>query len=114
MKPYNPPLLPSSITHVALTSKSYRIFGLDDPAWRNARADWKRYKKDGLVNSNDETNGGKMGEGVNDEEGEEMELICNAVETALSDDAGGFGTAGFHVVSYIIWCCYSLLTLRFV
>ena len=102
MKPYSPPLLPSSITHVALTSKSYRIFGLDDPAWRNARADWKRYKKEGLVNSTDKNNGGNDGASDVDEEGEEMELICDAVETAMSDDAGGFGTAGFHVVSYNI------------
>ena len=30
----------------------------------------------------------------------EIELITNAIVTALSDDAGGYGTAGFHVVRF--------------
>ena len=29
-----------------------------------------------------------------------MQEICNAICTALQDDAGGFGTAGFHLVSF--------------
>jgi len=157
--PYHPPTSPSSIHHVALSSKSFRVFGLNDPAWKNARRDWKKYKKNGesgvakksdgggsggIVNiaGDDDTNeksssgggggggksmmsgGGKMSsvkgnfdcsdsDSSSDEDGdsedgdddsdseieeeEELEFICNAITTALADDAGGFGTAGFHV-----------------
>jgi len=31
------------------------------------------------------------------EEEEELEMICEAVKTALAEDAGGFGSAGFHL-----------------
>ena len=47
------------------------------PAWQNAAA-----------SSSNGTNTRKN----------EIELISNAITTALSDDAGGYGTAGFHVV----------------
>mmetsp|Transcript_39542 Transcript_39542/g.71190 ORF Transcript_39542/g.71190 Transcript_39542/m.71190 type:complete len:301 (+) Transcript_39542:107-1009(+) len=149
--PYHPPTSPSSIHHVALSSKSFRVFGLNDPAWKNARRDWKKYKKNGesgvakksdgggiVSSAGDDTNekssggggksmmsgGGKMSsvkgnfdcsdsDSSSDEDGdsedgdddsdseieeeEELEFICNAITTALADDAGGFGTAGFHV-----------------
>jgi len=55
-------------------------------------------------NTNGNVDGGNLDGGGNngkdnddEEEAEEMALICNAITTALQEDAGGFGTAGFHV-----------------
>ena len=42
------------------------------------------------------------GEGGNSETEGEMMEICDAVCTALQEDAGGFGTAGFHLVSCVV------------
>jgi len=178
MAPYHPPADPSRIRHVALASKSFRVFGLKDKAWRDARADWRKYKSglhDGGVSNNSggsntnsggggnaNSGGGRVGlksalkkpsrgaanngggvmaaaqrsvrgglscGNVDDvcsdeetdsgddedddvvpdaideepprdagmEEEEELAQICEAVTTALAEDAGGFGTAGFHV-----------------
>ena len=83
--PYRPPLTLSSIHHIALSSKSYRVFGLSNEAWQIARNDLKKRR----------SSGGSGGEGSE----EEMMEICDAVCTALQEDAGGFGTAGFHLVS---------------
>ena len=85
--PYRPPLTLSSIHHIALSSKSYRVFGLSNEAWQIARNDLKKQRHVG----------GGGGEGSEDE-AEEMMEICDAVCTALQEDAGGFGTAGFHLV----------------
>eukprot|EP00581_Thalassiosira_minuscula_P010305 CAMPEP_0183710006 /NCGR_PEP_ID=MMETSP0737-20130205/5899_1 /TAXON_ID=385413 /ORGANISM="Thalassiosira miniscula, Strain CCMP1093" /LENGTH=794 /DNA_ID=CAMNT_0025938227 /DNA_START=292 /DNA_END=2676 /DNA_ORIENTATION=+ len=161
--PYHPPIRPSSIHHVALSSKSFRVFGLDDPAWKNARRDWKLHKTSGssLVADNggggpkksamksalrggggggfskggggfskggsfahintkrddfddddstssdeDEDDGGAQyrrtfgtedDEDDDEDEAKELEWICDAVKTALKEDAGGHGTAGFHL-----------------
>eukprot|EP00986_Skeletonema_menzelii_P009329 scaffold4219_cov142-Skeletonema_menzelii.AAC.12 len=82
--PYHPPLTLPSIQHIALSSKSYRVFGLADEAWQIARDDLMAKRIGGGEGGNSET------------EGEMME-ICDAVCTALQEDAGGFGTAGFHL-----------------
>ncbi len=81
--PYRPSLTLSTIHHIALSSKSYRVLGLSNEAWQIARNDLKKCSGGG-------------GEGS--EEAEEMMEICDAVCTALQEDAGGFGTAGFHLV----------------
>ena len=88
---YHPPLSPPSIRHVALASRTFRVFGLDDPAWKNAGESRRRASR----------NGGDEGSAEEDEGGEEDEAdkIWDAVKTALSEDAGGHGTAGFHPVS---------------
>jgi len=62
---------------------------LHTPAWQNAATSASNNRKN--------------------EEENEIELISNAIVTALSDDAGGYGTAGFHVVrlvSYFYIVCY--------
>lgn len=119
--PYQPPLTLQTIQHVALSSKSYRIFGLADEAWLNARNDLKKQRlvvgrksshDDGSDNindvgnvDNDNTNGGGKEDNTNnynEEEREEMMEICEAIRTALQEDAGGFGTAGFHLVSLFV------------
>ena len=64
------------------------MFGLSNEAWQIARNDLKKCRSSG---------GSGGGEGS--EEAEEMMEICDAVCTALQEDAGGFGTAGFHLVS---------------
>ena len=87
--PYHPPLTLPSIQHIALSSKSYRVFGLADEAWQIARDDLMAKRIGGGEGGNSET------------EGEMME-ICDAVCTALQEDAGGFGTAGFHLVSCVV------------
>ena len=84
--PYQPPLTLPTIQHIALSSKSYRVFGLADEAWQIARDDLKK----------------RLGGGKSSEEEEEMMEICEAVCTALEEDAGGFGTAGFHLVSLFV------------
>ena len=76
---YSPPTSPSSITNIALSCKTFRVFGLHTPAWQNATTS--------ASNGNTRKN--------------EIELITKAITTALSDDAGGYGTAGFHVVRYL-------------
>jgi hypothetical protein len=102
------PLL-SSIRHVAIASKSYRVFGLDDVAWQTARDDLRRYTSnvaagdaDNIDNGND---GGTDNRKNSKEEEEQSELleICTAIYTALQIDAGGYGTAGFHLVSLYIY-----------
>ena len=77
-KLYKPPTSPSQITNVALSCNTFRVFGLHTPAWQNAAA-----TSANTTRKNEE---------------HEIELISNAIVTALSDDAGGYGTAGFHVV----------------
>ena len=84
--PYRPPLTLSTIHHIALSSKSYRVFGLSNEAWQIARNDLKKRRQVG---------GGGGGAGS---EEEEMMEICEAVCTSLQEDAGGFGTVGFHLV----------------
>eukprot|EP00585_Thalassiosira_rotula_P011333 CAMPEP_0196133502 /NCGR_PEP_ID=MMETSP0910-20130528/2703_1 /TAXON_ID=49265 /ORGANISM="Thalassiosira rotula, Strain GSO102" /LENGTH=69 /DNA_ID=CAMNT_0041393237 /DNA_START=277 /DNA_END=482 /DNA_ORIENTATION=+ len=49
---YHPPISPSSIRHVALASKHFRVFGLNDPAWKNAREDWKKYNNKAASSGN--------------------------------------------------------------
>jgi len=51
---------------------------LHSPAWKNA-----------ATSASNNANGDRKNE---------IELISNAIITALSNDAGGYGTAGFHVV----------------
>jgi len=46
------------------------------------------------ANDNNNNNDDAM---IEMEEEEELEIICDAVKTALAEDAGGFGTAGFHL-----------------
>ena len=87
--PYRPPLTLSTIHHIALSSKSYRVFGLSNEAWQIARNDLKKRS-------------GCDGGGEGSEEAEEMMEICDAVCTALQEDAGGFGTAGFHLVRIFV------------
>ena len=98
--PYQPPLTLASLNHIALASKSYRVFGLPSEAWQLTRHDLK--KRVGC--SRDNENG--------QEENEDFEMmeICNAVCTALQEDAGGFGTAGFHLVRG----CDEMLTTLFI
>ena len=83
------------------------MFGLADEAWQIARDDLKK----------------RLGGGGSNEE-EEMMEICEAVCTALEEDAGGFGTAGFHLVScllitlfvddvIILVDCFSMIFLTF-
>ena len=86
---YHPPLSPPSIRHVALSSRNFRVLGLDDPAWKKAGESRRR------ASAEDEEDGGEEGGGEEDE----AETIWSAVRTALSEDAGGHGTAGFHPVS---------------
>jgi hypothetical protein len=89
--PYQPPLALQTIQYVALASKSYRVFGLADEAWLNAREDLKK----------------RLGNKSNDnheEEQEDMMELCEAISTALQEDAGGFGTAGFHLVRLVVCC----------
>ena len=85
--PYQAPLSLPSLHHIALASKSYRVFGLPSAAWQIARHDLKKRV------------GGGCAPEKNEEEYFEMMEICNAVCTALQEDAGGYGTAGFHLVS---------------
>ena len=84
-KLYSPPTSPSSITNIALSCKTFRVFGLHTPAWQNAAASASNNTKR--------------------DEKDEIELISNAIVTALSDDAGGYGTAGFHVVRIVSLFC---------
>jgi hypothetical protein len=94
------PLL-SSIRHVAIASKSYRVFGLDDVAWQTARDDLRRYTASvgGHGSDNVEGNDGTENRNSSDEEQSDLLEICEAIYTALQIDAGGYGTAGFHLVS---------------
>ena len=60
--------------------------------------------------SSDDDEGDEQG-GVftkEEEEQEELQLISHAIAMALGEDAGGFGTAGFHVVRI---CSYFILWL---
>ena len=91
---YSPPTSPSSITNVALSCKTFRVFGLHTPAWQNAAA-----------SASNNTNGDRKNEES------EIELITKAIVTALSDDAGGYGTAGFHVVSLFRLLLFSILSV---
>lgn len=84
--PYQPPLALPTLQHIALASKSYRVFGLPSEAWQIARHDLKKR----CENEN--------GQEENEDYFEMME-ICTAVCTALQEDAGGYGTVGFHLVS---------------
>ena len=77
----------SSIKHVAIASKSYRVFGLNDVAWQTARDDLRRYSTQ------------HSGNDQHQEEQSDLLEICDAIYTALQIDAGGYGTAGFHLVS---------------
>mmetsp|Transcript_13697 Transcript_13697/g.26115 ORF Transcript_13697/g.26115 Transcript_13697/m.26115 type:complete len:758 (-) Transcript_13697:124-2397(-) len=112
-KPYNHPLLPTlhakdhgdappSIRHVALASKSYRAYGLRDvDAWKVAFEARKRVERAHRRGRRDNGGGETAAEELvggeeEDEELDELMHIQKAIETALSDDAGGFGTAGFH------------------
>jgi len=117
--PYHPPTSPTPIHHVALSSKSFRVFGLNSPAWKNARKDRRKaaaaaaaaaeggsagsttaVEVEAVSSANDDcSDSSDSGDGIDCEEEEagEMALICNAVTTALEEDAGGFGTAGRHV-----------------
>lgn len=71
------------------------MFGLHTPAWQNAAA-------------SNNTNGDRKNEE------NEIELITNAIVTALSDDAGGYGTAGFHVVrSYLLLSISNVVLLLY-
>jgi hypothetical protein len=92
------PLL-SSIRHVAIASKSYRVFGLNDAAWSTARDDLRRYSAS--IAAADEGNESKNRSSSDHEEQAELLEICDAIYTALQIDAGGYGTAGFHLVSLI-------------
>ena len=85
----------SSIRHVAIASKSYRVFGLDDVAWQTARDDLRRYTASVGHGSDNE------GNDQHQEEQSDLLEICDAIYTALQIDAGGYGTAGFHLVSLI-------------
>ncbi|KAL7451336.1 hypothetical protein ACHAWC_003165, partial [Mediolabrus comicus] len=94
----------SSIRHVAIASKSYRVFGLDDVAWQTARDDLRRYTSTVAAGDADNIDAGNDGSTDNNrknsqEEEEQSELleICTAIYTALQIDAGGYGTAGFHL-----------------
>jgi hypothetical protein len=113
------PLL-SSIRHVAIASKSYRVFGLDDVAWQTARDDLRRYTASvgGHGSDNVEGNDGNENRKNSQEEEEQSELleICTAIYTALQIDAGGYGTAGFHLVSLYIflWHTYVQLRIRYI
>ena len=91
----------SSIRHVAIASKSYRVFGLDDVAWQTARDDLRRYTASvgGHGSDNVEGNDGNENRNNSDEEQSDLLEICEAIYTALQIDAGGYGTAGFHLVS---------------
>ena len=60
--------------------------------------EWRRYNR-GVSSRHLSCDDGDGDGGQEDDEEEEMALICNAITTALEEDAGGFGTAGFHVVS---------------
>ena len=174
LAPYRPPALPSAVRHVALSAKSFRVFGLlNDPAWRNARRWGVGGEREGTRAGakNDGDNGGQgkrtcsigdepkscakqptigvgsggsamakmtsikgglgdtgysssSDESVEDEEdnfeiineddeddddseeekeAKDLAMICGAIATALAEDAGGFGTAGFHAVSRRSW-----------
>ena len=110
--------IPSQHHHVvALSCKSYRVFGLNDIAWSNARDEWKLNRGGNNNNSDDDDDniegGDEGGDDDNNEKEEqaqltpkqleeqrEIKLICNAIITSLKEDAGGYGTAGFHMVSY--------------
>lgn len=49
----------------------------------------------------------RLGNRSNDnheEEQEDMMELCEAISTALQEDAGGFGTAGFHLVRLVVCC----------
>ena len=107
------PLL-SSIRHVAIASKSYRVFGLDDVAWQTARDDLRRYTASvgGHGSDNDEGNDGNENRNNSQEEEEEQSdllEICTAIYTALQIDAGGYGTAGFHLVSLYLFGIHCIL-----
>jgi hypothetical protein len=105
----------SSIRHVAISSKSYRVFGLNDVAWQTARDDLRRYTSTvaggdaaGSYNDDSEYSGGedcskqqRWQRQEEEEEQSELLEICTAIYTALQIDAGGYGTAGFHLVSLI-------------
>ena len=93
MKPYQSPTSLTPIKHIALSSKSFRVFGLNSQAWKDARDKWISKKRQ--LHQSEVHN---SGEGCNEDE-EELQMICDAITTALSEDAGGYGTAGFHLVS---------------
>eukprot|EP00804_Cyclotella_cryptica_P026187 CCRYP_009771-RA/>CCRYP_009771-RA protein AED:0.10 eAED:0.10 QI:893/1/1/1/1/1/5/672/723 len=82
------PIIPSQPI-VALGTQSFRVYGLNSEAWLAARRRGRRGDDDdGHHDDDDDDGGGK--------EEEERKEVCAAVETALKEDAGGFGTAGFH------------------
>ena len=119
-------IIPHHNVHVALSCKSYRVFGLNNPAWSNAREEWKLNRGG---DGGDEGGGGNDDENDDNndddeqhqkpkltpkqlEEQQEIKLICNAIITSLKEDAGGYGTAGFHMVSFEI--IYIILLLLFI
>lgn len=59
-------------TAIASASKSHRVYGLNSRAWRDARVARACHSNENIV---------------------------RAVLTAVSEDAGGFGSVGFHRVS---------------
>ena len=77
----HPPTRPQPL--VALGIQTFRVYGLTSDAWLAARRRGR------------------------DDEASRHE-ICTAVETALMEDAGGFGTAGFHTVRPFYWCDLAL------
>ena len=78
-------------------------------AWQTARDDLRRYTSSadgggGHCSDNVEGNDGTENNRNSSSEGEEQSdllEICEAIYTALSIDAGGYGTAGFHLVSFV-------------
>ena len=96
---HRPPLSPPSIRHVALSSRTFRVFGLDDPAWRDAGASRRRARR--RDEGEDVSADAEDDEGEREGEEEVAEMIWGAVRMALSDGAGGHGTAGFHTVSFV-------------
>jgi hypothetical protein len=87
-------------TAVALGFQSHRVFGLNSRAWRDARASSNRSGGQKAVPNNAGT---PAANGSPQDQVSEFTMqklkIDRAVEVALSDDAGGFGTVGFHKVS---------------
>jgi hypothetical protein len=82
----------STPTAIALGIKSHRVYGLTSRAWRGPAP------QDDAASPSVEAH--------------RRRKILEAIRVALSEDAGGFGTVGFHLVRFILswlgrgfYCC---------
>jgi hypothetical protein len=98
MEPYHPSTNTSATSAAALACKSFRVFGLNDGAWKLAREDAAAAAA--ASNGKEEASSPSS----------ELLQISRAILTALSEDAGGFGTAGFHTVSFFVRVDIFLMT----